>query len=286
MFPDVLNWPLERWVNEASDWIVVSFGPEFKACSHIVLVALLAVESIFRALPWWLVISIIAAIAYHATRTWKLPLLTTLCMVFVGSLGLWDLAMQTMALVMLSVALAIIIGVPFGILLAYKEHIRPWTVPLLDAMQTMPPFVYLIPALMLFGVGKVPAVIATVIYAIPPVVRLTDLGIRLVDQEVVEAARAFGTGPYKRLFSVDLPLALPNIMAGINQCTMLALGMVVLASMIGARGLGEEILYGIQRLDVGKGFAGGLAIVAIAIVLDRITQAYGRGKSALRENRQ
>ncbi len=270
-------------MNEATDWLVLSFRPEFKALSHVVLVALLAVESIFRAPPWWLLILIIAAIAYHATRSWKLPVLTTVCMAFVVSVGLWDLALQTMALVTLSVSLAIVIGVPCGILLAHKESIRPWTLPLLDAMQTMPPFVYLIPALMLFGLGKVPAVIATVIYGIPPVVRLTDPGIRLVDHELVEAADAFGTGRYRRLFSVELPLALPNIMAGINQCTMLALGMVVLSSMIGARGLGEEILYGIQRLDVGKGFTGGLAIVAMAIVLDRITQAYGRGKRRARE---
>ena len=284
MFPDALNWPMERWVNESVDWVVVTYGAAFRAFSHAVLVVLVHIEDLFRVLPWWLVIAIIAAIAYHAARTWTLPLVTTACMVFIGSLGLWDLAMQTMALMTISVALAVIIGMPLGILLANTSRLRPLVLPLLDAMQTLPPFVYLIPALMLFGLGKVPSVIATVIYAIPPVVRLTDLGIRLVDTEVTEAARAFGTGKFKRLFSVELPLALPNIMAGINQCTMMALGMVVLASMIGARGLGQEVLYGIQRLDVGKGFAGGLAIVAMAIVLDRITQAYGRGKGWARES--
>jgi len=148
--------------------------------------------------------------------------------------------------------------------------------PILDAMQTMPSFVYLIPALLLFGLGKVPALIATVIYAVPPMIRLTDLGLRLVSREVVEAAEAFGATSWQRLFKVELPLALPNLMAGVNQTTMMALAMVVIASMIGARGLGEEVLLGIQRLDVGRGAEAGVAIVALAIVMDRLTQAAGQ----------
>lgn len=150
--------------------------------------------------------------------------------------------------------------------------------PLLDIMQTMPSFVYLIPVLMLFGLGKVPAIFATVIYAAPPLIRLTDLGIRQVDSEVMEAVNAFGANSWQQLFGVQLPLALPSIMAGINQTTMMALSMVVIASMIGARGLGEDVLVGIQTLNVGKGLEAGLAIVILAVVIDRITQAYGRSR--------
>jgi len=191
-----------------------------------------------------------------------------------GVLGLWDEAMQTLALMLVATTLAVILGFPVGLILSRSRLARLIGLPILDAMQTLPSFVYLIPALMLFGLGKVPAIIATVIYAIPPVIRLVDLGLRQVDQQVLEAADAFGATPSQRLWKVELPLALPSIMAGINQATMMALSMVVIASMIGNRGLGQEVLLGINTLDVGRGAAAGLAIVAMAIVLDRTTQAY------------
>lgn len=199
-----------------------------------------------------------------------------LVMIAIGVLGLWDKAMQTLALMLVATSFSVMMGVPVGIIMSRSNRFRSWLLPLLDAMQTMPSFVYLIPALLLFGLGKVPAIFATVIYAIVPVIRLTDLGIRLVDKEVVEASQAFGATPRQQLFGVYLPLALPTIMAGINQTTMLALSMVVVASMIGARGLGEEVLLGIQRLDVGRGATAGLAIVFLAIIMDRITQSYGK----------
>ena len=171
-----------------------------------------------------------------------------------------------------------------GIWLAKSELMRRITLPVLDVMQTMPSFVYLIPAIMLFGLGKVPAVLATIIYAVPPLIRLTDLGIRQVDGEVVEAATAFGGSPGQILFGVELPLATPTIMAGLNQTIMMALSMVVVASMIGARGLGEQVLNGIQTLDVGKGLEAGLGIVILAIVLDRITQGFGQSSRKERGN--
>jgi glycine betaine/proline transport system permease protein len=200
-------------------------------------------------------------------------------LVAVGVLGLWDLTMQTLALMLMATIVSVVIGVPMGILVAKSRAVRNITLPVLDVMQTMPSFVYLIPALMLFGLGKVPAILATIIYAVPPLIRLTDLGIRQVDAEVVEAATAFGGSPRQILFGVELPLATPTIMAGLNQTIMMALSMVVVASMIGARGLGEQVLNGIQTLDVGKGLEAGIGIVILAIVLDRITQGFGKPRT-------
>ncbi len=184
--------------------------------------------------------------------------------------------MQTLSLMIMAVVTSVIIGIPLGIIMARVNWLRSVMMPVLDVMQTMPSFVYLIPVVMLFGLGKIPAIIATVIYAVPPLIRLTDLGIRLVDQEVLEASRAFGANSRQQLFGVQLPLALPNIMAGINQTTMMALSMVVIASMIGARGLGYEVLLGINRLEVGRGLLAGLGIVVLAVLFDRITQSYGQ----------
>lgn len=276
MFPENLEWPLEKWVNDLLDWLIITYGGVFEAINWFVLQILLRIEWGLKGIPWWAMILLMAGIAWHASREWKLPALVTLCFLLIGSLGLWDLAILTMALMLVSVLIAMMVGIPVGIIMAGSNRAHAIITPILDLMQTMPPFVYLVPAVMLFGLGKVPAVIATVIFAVPPLVRLTSLGIRLVDEEVMEASRSFGTSRRAQLMKVQLPLALPNIMAGINQCTMMALGMVVIASMIGARGLGEYVLTGIQRLDVGKGVAGGIAIVALAVVFDRITQAYGK----------
>jgi glycine betaine/proline transport system permease protein len=195
------------------------------------------------------------------------------------NLGLWPQAMDTLALILSATAFALVFGLPLGILTAWSERVNRCLVPVLDFMQTMPPFVYLIPAVILFSdIGRVPALVAIVIFAMPPVIRLTGLGIRQVPGELVEAARAFGSTRMQTLVKVQLPLAKPTIMAGINQCIMLALSMAVIAAMIGAAGLGGAVLRGLQRLDVPTAFEGGLAIVIIAIILDRLTQSIGRGR--------
>ncbi|MEP0710076.1 MAG: ABC transporter permease subunit [Parvibaculum sp.] len=255
---------------------VADHGDKFQTVSNVLLKLIVALEALLAALPWWLLILIVAGIAYHASRSPVLPAALAATLFLIGLLGLWSLAIQTLALMIVSVLFAVLIGLPSGIGMAANDTARRIMLPVLDAMQTLPSFVYLIPALMLFGLGKVPALFATVIYATPPLIRLVDLGLRTVDRAFVEVAADLGADPKRQLLDIKLPLALPSIMAGINQTTMMALSMVVIASMIGARGLGEEVLLGIQRLDVGRGLVAGIAIVALAIVFDRITQAYGR----------
>ena len=276
MFPEQLNVPLGKWVNQFVDWLVINYGAAFEAFADSLLTVLVALEQVLRGAPWWVVLIAIAAITWHASKNWKLVAGLVIAMFAIGTLGLWDKAMQTLALMIVATSLSVLIGIPVGIAMAMSNRLRAIMLPILDTMQTMPSFVYLIPALMLFGLGKVPAILATVIYAAPPVMRLTDLGIRLVDPEVLEASRSFGASRKQILFGVQLPLALPNIMAGINQTTMMSISMVVIASMIGARGLGEQVLMGIQRLDVGAGMEAGIAIVLLAVVFDRIGQAYGK----------
>lgn len=275
MFPESWHLPLDRSINDFVDWLVVTHGDSFEAAANALLAVLVWLERGLRGAPWWLVIAIITGLMLLGSRRVAISLAVGAALIFIGLLGMWDLAMQTLALMIVATVLAILIGVPIGILLAQSDRLRAATLPVLDAMQTMPAFVYLIPALLLFGLGKVPAIFATVIYATPPLIRLTELGIRLVDADVKEAVAAFGASRWQRLRMVELPLALPTILAGVNQTTMLALSMVVIGSMIGARGLGEEVLLGIQRLDVGRGMVAGLAIVALAVVLDRLTQAIG-----------
>jgi glycine betaine/proline transport system permease protein len=197
-------------------------------------------------------------------------------LLLVVSLGIFEMAMSTLALVIVATLLSVVLGVPTGILAARNSRFDIILRPILDIMQTMPSFVYLIPALMLFGLGKVPAIMATVIYAVPPIIRLTNLGIRQVDINVVEAARAFGSTGSQLLLKVQIPLAMPTVMAGLNQTIMMGLAMVVIAAMIGAKGLGVEVINGIARLDVGRGLIGGLGIVVMAIILDRITQGLGK----------
>jgi glycine betaine/proline transport system permease protein len=259
---------------------VTNYGDVFRHISDTLLWAIVYLEGILRAAPWWLVLIVVAGISWHATRRILPTVVITGLLFLVGAVGLWDKLMQTVALMLVATFISVVIGIPLGILAARSDRLRSVLMPLLDIMQTMPSFVYLIPVLMLFGLGKVPAIFATVIYAAPPLIRLTDLGIRQVDKEVMEAVNAFGANRWQQLFGVQLPLALPSIMAGINQTTMMALSMVVIASMIGARGLGEDVLVGIQTLNVGKGLEAGLAIVILAVVFDRITQAYGRSRHA------
>lgn len=274
LFPD-FGTPLRDAANSALDWLILTHGDTFDAISDALLTLFLLVEAPIRALPEWGVLLLVGACAYAASRKVWLTLFSIAGMWFIGTLGVWDEAMQSLAIVLVSVAMCAFMGVPLGIAMAKNRRLRVAVSPILDLMQTIPSFVYLIPVAMLLGLGKVPAIIATIVYALPPLARLTDLGLRLIDRELLEAADAFGATPRQRLVSVELPLAVPNILQGINQTTMMALAMVVIASMIGARGLGQTVLEGLQRADVGKGLIGGLSIVVLAIVLDRITQAFG-----------
>jgi len=279
MFPEIiaplsLRQPVDQFVAE----LVAEYADALRAFTQPLLNLLVWIEQLLRQSPWWAVILAIMALAWCASRRPLFSVGIGVLMILLGVLGLWDSAMQTLSLMIVAVFLSIVIGAPLGILMASFQWLRSLMLPVLDVMQTMPSFVYLIPVVMLFNLGKISAMIATVIYAVPPVIRLTDLGIRLVDREVLEASRAFGANRVQQLFGVQLPLALPNIMAGINQTTMMALSMVVIASMIGARGLGYEVLQGINRLQVGRGLFAGLGIVILAIVFDRITQAFGRSQ--------
>jgi len=281
MFPEIiapqaLRAPIDKFVAG----LVSEYADALRAMTQPLLNALVWIEQLLRQSPWWAVILVTVAIAWLASRRPLFSAAIGVLMSLIGVLGLWDSAMQTLSLMIVAVFLSIVIGAPLGILMASFKWLRSVMMPVLDVMQTMPSFVYLIPVVMLFNLGKISAIIATVIYAVPPVIRLTDLGIRLVDREVLEASRAFGANRMQQLFGVQLPLALPNIMAGINQTTMMALSMVVIASMIGARGLGYEVLQGINRLQVGRGLLAGLGIVILAIIFDRITQALGRRQYA------
>ncbi|WIH21520.1 ABC transporter permease [Photobacterium damselae] len=233
-------------------------------------------ENLLLDSPWWLVIAALATLAYVASRSWKLTLGVIVSFVLIGVFGMWDNTMRTMSIILVSTLVAIGVGIPIGIAMARSDRVQNSVTPMLDVMQTMPAFVYLIPVVMLLGIGKIPGVIAVVIYAIPPVIRLTNLGIRLVDKEVLEAATAYGASPMQRLFGVQLPLAMPNIMAGINQTIMMALAMVVIASMIGVKGLGQPVLKSITNQYFTLGLLNGLAIVALAIIFDRISQSYAK----------
>ncbi|MEI9903275.1 MAG: ABC transporter permease subunit [Asticcacaulis sp.] len=240
------------------------------------LVPIVALDGLLAAIPWWLLIAGLMALAWLGTKRIWLAAVVGALMLVIGLLGLWDLMTQTLSLMVMASALAFVIGVPAGIAAAKSRAVHTVMMPVLDVMQTMPGFVYLIPALMLFGLGKVPAILATVIYCLPPMIRLTALGIRQVDPEMREAGLAFGLTPWQMLGKVELPQAAATLMAGVNQMIMLALSMVVVASMIGARGLGEQVLNGIQTLDVGQGLEAGIGIVILAFVLDRISQGFGK----------
>ncbi|HWV20038.1 MAG TPA: proline/glycine betaine ABC transporter permease [Devosia sp.] len=277
MFPELIDTrPLRRAIDDGLSWIVRNWGDEFEAAAYPLLMLLKAIEDLLIATPWWLIMAILVGIGWLATRSWKLPLIVLLSLLFLGVMDLWKDAMTTMALMISATITAILVSIPTGVWMSRSLHVRNVVTPVLDLMQTLPSFVYLIPTVMIFGPGKIPALIATIVYAAPPLVRLTDLGLRSVDPAVMEASRAFGTNPRQRLFGVQIPLALPTILAGINQTTMMALAMVVIASMIGAGGLGYQVLQGIGRLEVSRGLFAGLGIVALAIIFDRITQSFGK----------
>ena len=277
MFPELIDTtPLRRGIDDGLNWVVRNWGDAFEAAARPLLTLLNSIQGALLSMPWWLVILALSGIAWLATRRWQLPVVIAVSMFFLGLMGLWHDSMVTTALMIAATLTAIVISIPVGIVMSRSARVRSVVTPILDLMQTMPSFVYLIPTVMIFGPGKVPALIATIVYASPPLIRLTDLGIRQVDPAVLEASRAFGADPTQRLFGVQIPLALPTILAGINQTTMMALAMVVIASMIGAGGLGYQVLQGIGRLEVSRGLLAGLGIVILAIIFDRVTQSFGR----------
>lgn len=284
MFPDI-GTPIAEAVDEFVDWLVITHGGFFEAIANGFLGVLVPIEQALRGAPPPVILAAVGLIAFAASRRLVFALAMTVLMWLIGCLGLWEQAMQTVALLIVAVGIAVIVGIPVGVLAARSRIARAVINPLLDLMQTIPSFVYLIPAAMLFGLGKVPAILATVVYATPPLIRLTDLGIRQVDREAIEASRAFGATRSQVLTGVELPLALPSIMQGINQTLMMSLAMVVIASMIGARGVGETVLIGLQRNEPGTGLVGGLVIVLLAIIFDRTTQAIGNRLQAHRRAR-
>ncbi|KSW27549.1 ABC transporter permease [Pseudomonas sp. ADP] len=237
---------------------------------------LLLSERFMTQTPWPIIVLIVLAIAWVASRSLKVVLGALVTLLAIGYFGMWDDSMRTVSMIFVCTVLSIAMGLPIGILMARSERLQRLVNPVLDVMQTMPSFVYLIPVVMLLGIGRVPGLIAVVIYAIPPMIRMTNLGIRLVDKDVLEAADAFGSSSWQKLRNVQLPLALPTIMAGINQTIMMALAMVVIASMIGVQGLGQPVLKAIANQYFTLGIFNGLAIVGIAIIFDRISQAYGQ----------
>lgn len=263
--------PIADWVDTAVDWMGLHLEGLFDGIATGVEGIVNFFTDIFLAPHPILFIVILAVIAYLAGK-WKLSLFTVLGFLLIWNLGYWEATMNTLALVLTSGLISIIIGIPIGILCAQNRTAASIITPLLDFMQTMPAFVYLLPAVTFFSLGVVPGVIASIIFAIPPTIRLTTLGIKQVSGELVEAADAFGSTGAQKLFKVQLPLALPTILAGVNQTIMLSLSMVVIASMIGAQGIGVEVYRAVTKLHIGEGFEAGLAVVVLAIVLDRLSQ--------------
>ncbi len=267
--------PINDWTDTGINYLQLKFSTSFDSLSNLLRSMILSLQDILLFMPPALLITLIALLGWKFANK-KVALFSVIGMFLIYNVGLWDATMQTLAMVIGSVAICILFGVPLGILSAKKETAHRIINPILDFMQTLPAFVYLLPAVTFFGLGVVPAVIATLIFAMPPVIRLTDLGIKQVPHELVELGDSFGSTFFQMLFKIELPLARPTILAGINQCIMLSLSMVVISAMIGAKGLGGEVWRSIQRMEIGTGFEAGLAIVVIAIVLDRITQSFGK----------
>ena len=277
-WPKWLDFPLMQPINSGFDWLIVEYGLFFEGINNFLLGIYTTMKDSVVALPWPLVVILVIVMTYFVSgKKMSTTILVGFCTFFIGFLSprYWDKAIMTTCIVLIGIFLCLVIGIPIGIAMARKPKLRKAILPVLDLMQTIPSFCYLIPGILLFGLGAVPAIIAIFVYAAPPLIRLTDLGIRLVDKEVVEAADAFGASTKQKLWGVQIPLALPNIMQGVNQSVMMALAMVVIASMIGTRGIGDEVLLGLQQLNVGMATEAGIAIVLLAIIFDRVTQAYG-----------
>jgi glycine betaine/proline transport system permease protein len=267
---------IRKTLDEAYREFSRTYGESIENFFDPLLSFLVWFEKLLIATPWWLMIAIIMAITFFAARSFKLTAGVAISLLLIGVFGMWEDTMQTLSIITVCTLLSIALGVPIGIGMAKSNRVQSVITPILDVMQTMPAFVYLIPVVMLLGIGKIPGLIAVIIYAIPPVIRLTNLGIRLVDKEVLEAADAYGVTPWQRLWNVQLPLAMPNIMAGINQTIMMALAMVVIASMIGVKGLGQPVLQSITNQYFTQGLLNGGAIVVLAIIFDRVSQSYAK----------
>lgn len=274
MIGDVIDFSVE--------WFLNSFGKNLDAFSDSVDVMVKGLNSVLEFLPWWVLILLIAGIAIKASG-WKLALGSALGLGLIYNLELWPDFLSTVTLVIFATLISVLIGIPLGILGGRSNVFHRIISPVLDFMQTMPSFVYLIPALMFFGLGRFAAIFATIIFSMPPIIRLTDLGLRQVPEDLNEVGEAFGSTPRQLLWKIQFPVAKPTILAGLNQTMMLSLSMVVITAMIGAGGLGAGVLYAIGQMQVGMGFEYGLAVVILAMVLDRITQGIGRSKRT--ENR-
>jgi len=253
-----------------------AYGDGIEAFFDPLLFFLIKLEKLLLATPWPIIILILGALAWMGSRSWKLVIGSMLAFILIGYFGMWKDCMATVAIITVCTIMCIAVGIPLGVVMAKSNRAEKAMLPVLDMMQTIPSFVYLIPILMLLGIGKIPGLIAVCIYAVPPIIRLTNLGIREVDKETIEASTAFGATTFQKLKSVQIPLALPTIFAGVNQTIMMALAMVVIASMIGVKGLGVPILRAISNQYLALGLFNGLAIVALAIIFDRITQKYGQ----------
>lgn len=256
------------WTREHGDAVEAFFEP--------IKQLLIGSEKFLLNTPWPIILGGIVFIAWVGSRSWRITLMAFVTMLLIGYFDMWDNTMRTISIMVVSTFISIALGIPIGIAMSKSNKLQALITPVLDVMQTLPGFVYLIPVVMLLGIGKVPGLLAVVVYAIPPVIRLTNLGIRMVDKDVLEAADAFGSSAWQRLKNVQIPLAMPTIMAGINQTIMMALALVVIASMIGVKGLGQPVLQAIANQYFTLGMFNGLAIVGVAIIFDRVSQAYGK----------
>ena len=274
---------LKKTIDEGFRAFTRAYGDTIESFFDPLQFFLIQSERLLTRTPWPIVILAIALIAWLASRNWKIVAGCVATLLLIGYFDMWDDTMKTISMIFVCTVLSIAVGIPIGIAMSRSDRLQNLINPVLDVMQTMPSFVYLIPVVMLLGIGKVPGLIAVVIYAIPPMIRLTNLGIRLVDKDVLEAADAFGSSGWQKLKNVQMPLALPTIMAGINQTIMMALAMVVIASMIGVQGLGQPVLKAISNQYFTLGIFNGLAIVGIAIIFDRVSQAYGKRLQRHRE---
>ncbi|MCM3634036.1 MULTISPECIES: ABC transporter permease [Paenibacillus] len=263
--------PLAEWIEWIEDWLKLNFDPVFKFIKSTIEGMVNGLEFVLLGVPALALIVIFAAIAWYLGK-WRMGVFTLVGLFIIQNLGLWDKTMLTLALVLTATIISVVFGVPIGILSARSDRLQKVIQPILDFMQTMPAFVYLLPTVTFFSLGVVPGVISSIIFAIPPTIRLTNLGIRQVPSELIEAADAFGSTPGQKLIKLQLPLAVPTIMAGINQTIMLALSMVVISSMIGAQGVGADVYRAVTQNKTGVGFEAGLAIVILAIILDRLAQ--------------
>lgn len=274
---------LKKFIDESFRAFTRTYGDAIEGFFSPLQTFLIYSERFMTKTPWPIITFIVLAIAWTASRNLKIVAGCLFSLLAIGYFDMWDDTMRTISMIFVCTILSIAIGIPIGIMMSRSDRLQRVVNPVLDVMQTMPSFVYLIPVVMLLGIGKVPGLIAVVIYAIPPMIRLTNLGIRLVDKDVLEAADAFGSSSWQKLVWVQLPLALPTIMAGINQCIMMALAMVVIASMIGVQGLGQPVLKAIANQYFTLGVFNGLAIVGIAIIFDRVSQSYGQRLQKHRE---